>query len=101
MARDQIVPFEEGDVMYERDVKSVYEMFSTQIQKLSLTGLYGTTKYKTNGSDKNYRQNEVSAWLSYLVAQNLKAFLIYDQVFKAKPGYPSLRQIGAGLTYSF
>ncbi|EJP74956.1 Opr family porin [Campylobacter sp. FOBRC14] len=99
---DHIVPFEEGDVMYERDARTLYAMVDTSIEKLNLTVLAGTTKYKLKGGDyKNYKQHEVSVWASYPLMENLKAFVIYDQVFKAQPGYPSLTQIGAGLTYSF
>ncbi|WP_298023881.1 Opr family porin [uncultured Campylobacter sp.] len=99
---DHIVPFEEGDVMYERDARTIYGMLSTSIEKLSLTGLLGTTSYRLKGGDDTrYKQNEFSAWLSYPITQSLKAMLIYDQTFKAQPGYPALRQIGAGLTYSF
>lgn len=31
---DQIVPFEEGDAMYEKDVKTFYGMLNTNIQKV-------------------------------------------------------------------
>ncbi|CZE50701.1 Opr family porin [Campylobacter geochelonis] len=99
---DQIVPFEEGDVMYERDAHTYYTMVSTMVEKLSITALYGTTQYKTvSTGDKTFRQNEFSAWLSYPLTSSLNAFVIYDQVFKAQPGYPSLTQVGAGLSYSF
>lgn len=99
---DHIVPFEEGDVMYERDARTIYGMLSTSIEKLSLTGLLGTTSYRLKGGDDTlYKQNEFSAWLSYPITQSLKVMLIYDQTFKAQPSYPALRQIGAGLTYSF
>lgn len=102
MAGDQIVPFEEGDVMYERDVKTLYAMLSTKIEQLSITGLYGTTNYKLKGGDDTkYRQNELSVWLNYPIMKNLNAFVIYDQVFRAQKGYPSLRQVGAGLSYTF
>ena len=99
---DHIVPFEEGDVMYERDAKTFYAMLDTQIEKLNLTALAGTTIYKLKGGDDtNYRQHELSVWASYPLMKNLKAFIAYDQVFKAQPGYPALTQIGAGLSYSF
>ena len=99
---DHIVPFEEGDVMYERDARTIYSMLSTSIEKLSLTGLLGTTSYRLKGGDDTrYKQNEFSTWLSYPITQSLKAMFIYDQTFKVQPGYPALRQIGAGLTYSF
>ncbi len=99
---DHIVPFEEGDVMYERDAKTFYAMLDTQLEKLNLTALAGTTRYKLKGGDDtNYRQHELSVWASYPLMKNLKAFIAYDQVFKAQPGYPALTQIGAGLSYSF
>ena len=75
---DQIVPFEEGDAMYNRDARTYYAMFSTMIEKLSLTALYGTTTYKIQNDNKDYKQNEFSAWLSYPITQ-----------------------IGVGLSYSF
>ena len=88
--------------MYERDAKTFYAMLDTQIEKLNLTALAGTTGYKLKGGDDtNYRQHELSVWASYPLMKNLKAFIAYDQVFKAQPGYPALTQIGAGLSYSF
>lgn len=98
---DQIVPFEEGDVMYERDVNTYYAMLSTMIEKLSVSALYGTTQYKTASANQKLRQNEFSTWINYPLTSNLKAFVIYDQVFKAQSGYPALYQVGAGLSYSF
>lgn len=99
---DHIVPFEEGDVMYERDARTLYAMLGTQMGDLSLTALVGTTKYKLKGGDDmDYRQHELSVWADYALMKDLKAFVVYDQVFKAQPGYPALRQIGAGLSYSF
>ena len=98
---DQIVPFEEGDAMYNRDARTYYAMFSTMIEKLSLTALYGTTTYKMQNDNKDYKQNEFSAWLSYPITPDLKAFVVYDQTFKAQPYLPTITQIGVGLSYSF
>lgn len=102
LAGDKIVQFEEGDVMYERDAKTYYGMVSTNIEKLSITAMYGTTSYKLKGGDNtSYRQDELSAWLSYPIVNNLKAFLTFDKTFKAQPGYPSMTQVSAGLSYTF
>lgn len=102
LAGDKIVWFEEGDVMYERDTKTYYGMVSFSIEKLSVTSMYGTTSYKLKGGDDtSYRQDEFSTWLSYPIMNNLNAILTFDKTFKAQPGYPSMTQVSAGLSYTF
>ncbi|MCD8213819.1 MAG: Opr family porin [Campylobacter sp.] len=101
-AGDKIVQFEEGDVMYERDVRTYYGMLSAAVQKLSIDAIFGTTEYKLKGGDdKNYRQNELSLWFGYPITDNLAAQLTFDRTFKKQPGYPSLTQVSAGLSYKF
>lgn len=75
-----------------KDVKTIYEMFSIQIEKLGLTAIYGTMKYKADTSNKSYKENHI--------IESLKSFLIYD-LFKVHVGYQNLTQVGADLTYSF
>lgn len=101
-AGDRIVPFEEGDVMYERDAKTIYSMLSTSIEKLSIDMLFGSTSYKLKGGDNtSYRQHEFSTWLSYPIMNNLDVFATYDQTFKAQPSYPAMTQVSVGLSYKF
>ena len=102
LAGDQIVFFEEGDVIYERDARTYYAAFDTKIKKLNLGMLLGTTKYRLKrADDKTYRQNELTARLGYEIAKNLGAFATFDRTFKAQPRYPAMMQISAGLVYSF
>lgn len=101
-AGDRIVQFEEGDVMYERDVKTLYGMLSTSIEKLSVDLIFGSTGYKLKGGDETkYRQHEFSTWLSYPIMDQLSMFATYDQTFKAQPGYPAMTQVSLGLSYKF
>ena len=101
-AGDNIVQFEEGDVMYERDVRTVYTMVSTKVQKLSIDAILGTTSYKLKGGDeKRYRQHEFSTWLSYPILENLSAIVKFDKTIKAQPYYPAMTQVSAGLSYTF
>ncbi|MGP1580030.1 MAG: Opr family porin [Wolinella sp.] len=106
IAGDLITPFEEGDVMNERDARTTYGALSTSIEKLSLSGAFGTTEYKRKYSpseddDKEYRQNELSIWLNYAFTKHFKALLTYDRTFKAQPGFPALVQVSTGMSYSF
>ena len=98
-AGDNIVQFEEGDVMYERDVRTVYTMVSTKVQKLSIDAILGTTSYKLKGGDeKRYRQHEFSTWLSYPILENLSAIVKFDKTIKAQPYYPAMTQVSAGMS---
>ncbi|MCR4941457.1 MAG: porin, partial [Campylobacter sp.] len=102
MAGDQIVFFEEGDVIYERAARTYYAMFSGKIADFNLQTLFGTTSYKLKGGDESkYRQNELTTRLTYNINKKLKIFGTYERTFKAQPRYPSLTQLSLGVTYAF
>ena len=99
---DAIVWFEEGDVMYEKDVKTYYAMIGTKLQKLSIDAIVGTTEYKLKGGDDTkYRQSEFSTWLSYPIIDSLNAFCKFDKTFKEQKYYPAMTQVSVGLSYTF
>ena len=95
------VPFEEGDAMYEKDVKTFYGMINTNIQQFDLTVLYGTTEFTSKATNQRGRQDEVSVWASYPLTKSLTATLIYDRTFGASSIIPTVEQVGALLTYKF
>lgn len=101
IAGDQIVPFEEGDAMYEKDVKTFYGMISTNIQKVNLTALYGTTDFTSRATNLDSTQDEVSIWASYPLTNALSTTLIYDRTFKGSSTIPNVEQFGILLTYKF
>lgn len=101
IAGDQIVPFEEGDAMYEKDVKTFYGMISTNIQKVNLTALYGTTDFKSRATNLDNTQDEVSIWASYPLTNALSTTVIYDRTFKGSSAIPDVEQFGVLLTYKF
>ncbi|AQW85729.1 hypothetical protein CPIN18020_0498 [Campylobacter pinnipediorum subsp. caledonicus] len=98
---DAIVQFEEGDVMYTNDAKTIYAMLSTNIQKLSVSGIIGTTNYVAGKENKKYKQSEFSAWLSYPLTESLSASLKFDKTFGDYQDTPTYTQTSAGLTYKF
>ncbi|AQW84090.1 hypothetical protein CPIN17262_0373 [Campylobacter pinnipediorum subsp. pinnipediorum] len=100
---DTIVQFEEGDAMYTNDAKTVYAMLSTNIQKLSVAGIIGTTNYVAMKDNKNkkYKQSEFSAWLGYPLTESLSASLKFDKTFGDYENIPTMTQVSAGLTYKF
>ena len=56
--------------MYERDAKTFYAMLDTQIEKLNLTALAGTTGYKLKGGEREIEERRVgkecrSRWSPY------------------------------------
>lgn len=101
IAGDQIVPFEEGDAMYEKDVKTFYGMISTNIQKVNLTALYGTTDFTSRATNHDNTQDEVSIWASYPLTKALSTTLIYDRTLKGSSTIPNVEQLGLLLTYKF
>ena len=101
IAGDQIVPFEEGDAMYEKDVKTFYGMLSTDIQKVNITALYGTTDFTSRATNKEGTQDEISIWASYPFTKSLSATLIYDRTFGGSSIIPTVEQFGVLLAYKF
>ena len=102
---DTVVPFEEGDAMYERDARTVYAMISKSFFDVSLTALYGQTKYKLAAVDlKDYKSNELSFWAGYGFTKNLSAALGYSYINTSDNDtnkLPDLNQVNLTLTYKF
>jgi opacity protein-like surface antigen len=99
------VQFEEGDAMYERDARTVYAMISKSFFDVSLTALYGQTKYKLAAVDsKDYKSNELSFWAGYGFTKNLSADLGYSYINTSDNDtnkLPDLNQVNLTLTYKF
>ena len=98
---DQIVPFEEGDAMYEKDVKTFYGMLNTNIQKVDLTVLYGTTDFTPRWTNKRDTQDEISVWVSYPFTKELSGTLVYDRTFKGSSSIPDVEQFSLWAMYKF
>lgn len=96
-------PFEEGDMYYYRDARTIYASLSKSFGKLNATLLYGNFDYKYD-TEKSYKSNETTLWLGYPVAKNLKANLGFT-VFKADKDDSTrstdMNQLNATLVYSF
>ena len=102
---DTVVQFEEGDAMYERDARTLYGMISKSFFDVSLTALYGQTKYRMPAADsKEYKSNELSFWASYNFTKNLSADLGYSYINTSDNDtnkLPDLNQVNLTLTYKF
>lgn len=99
-AGDSIVPFEEGDTMYEADSTTYYAMLSKSIAGVSLTALYGETEYGTN----NYTSKEFDVWASYGFTDELSISINYSLINEDSANianYDDMEQLGATLTYKF
>lgn len=94
-----VVPFEEGDVMYEADATTHYMMLSKSIYDISLTGLYGVTEYGT----ENYKSSEFNLWASYGFTENISLSLAYAVTDEDSDdaNYSDMQQLGATLAYTF
>lgn len=94
-----IVPFEEGDVMYEADATTHYLMLSKNVYDVSLTALYGITEYGT----QNYKSSEFNLWASYNFTDNISLSIAYAVTNEDSNdvNYSDMQQLGATLAYSF
>ena len=98
---DTVVPFEEGDQMYVPNARTTYVMLSKTIADVSLTGLYGVTKYAIN--DGQFSKNEFDVWASYNFTKQLSGTLGFAVTNEDKKdgSVPDLTQINATLIYKF
>jgi len=96
-AGDKVVPFEEGDQMYVKDSQTTYFQLSKTISDISLTALYGITKYQ------QYENNELNIWAGYKINKDLKLSLGYALVNEDSKdtSRTDLEQLNANLTYKF
>lgn len=94
---DTVVPFEEGDHMYVADARTTYLMLSKTIADISLTGLYGVTKYG------QFSKDEFDIWASYKFSKNLSGSLglAITNEDKNDGSVPDLTQLNATLAYKF
>ncbi len=94
---DTVVPFEEGDHMYVKDARTTYLMLSKTIADISLTGLYGVTKYG------QFSKDEFDIWASYKFSKNLSGSLglAITNEDKNVASVPDLTQLNATLAYKF
>lgn len=99
-AGDAVVPFEEGDTMYEADATTFYAMLSKSIADVSLTALYGETEYGTN----DYESSEFNIWAGYGITDDLSINLSYaltDEDSANSATYSDMNQVGLTLAYTF
>jgi len=96
-AGEIVVPFEEGDQMYAKDSRTTYLQVSKTISDVSLTALYGITKYQ------QYENNEFNIWAGYQLNKNLGLSFGYALVNEDNKDTTrtDLEQINTRLTYKF
>lgn len=98
-AGETIVPFEEGDGMYNKDAETVYLSLSKKVGPVNVTALYGEMEYTKN----NYKEKEFDLWAGYNVSKNLKVklgFAITDTDDK-DTNTTDLTQLNTTLVYTF
>ena len=97
IAGETIIPFEEGDQMYLKDAQTTYAMVSKNVSGVSLTGLYGVTKYGA------YSKSEFDLWAGYEVAKNLNLNIGYTITAEDSDdaGTTDLNQLNFTLAYKF
>jgi hypothetical protein len=97
IAGETIIPFEEGDQMYLKDARTTYLMISKDIADISLTALYGITKYG------KYEKSEFNLWAGYELAKNLDLNLGYAMTNEDKKDLTmtDLQQLNATIAYKF
>ena len=87
--------------LYEKDVKTFYGMLNTNIQKVDLTVLYGTTDFTPRWTNKRDTQDEISVWVSYPFTKELSGTLVYDRTFKGSSSIPDVEQFSLWAMYNF
>lgn len=97
IAGETIIPFEEGDQMYLKDARTTYLMISKDIADISLTALYGITKYG------KYEKSEFNLWAGYELSKNLDLNLGYAMTNEDKKDLTmtDLQQLNATIAYKF
>jgi hypothetical protein len=97
IAGETIIPFEEGDQMYLKDARTTYIMLSKNIADISLTALYGITKYE------KYEKSEFNLWAGYELAKNLSLNVGYAMTDEDKKdlSMTDLQQLNATIAYIF
>lgn len=82
--------------MYVKDARTTYLMLSKTIADISLTGLYGVTKYG------QFSKDEFDIWASYKFSKNLSGLgLAITNEDKNVASVPDLTQLNATLAYKF
>jgi hypothetical protein len=97
IAGETINPFEEGDQIYLKDAQTTYFMLSKKIADISLTGLYGVTKYG------EFSKDEFNLWAGYEMAKNfnLNVGYAFTNEDKDDASTTDLSQFNATVAYKF
>ncbi|MCD8477335.1 MAG: Opr family porin, partial [Sulfurospirillum sp.] len=73
-------PFEEGNHVFDPEAKTPYVSASYEIEGVTLSALYGQTKYYDGDADKKFKEKELDVSVSYEIIKNLEASLMYVNV---------------------
>lgn len=73
-------PFEEGNHVFDPEAKTPYMSASYEIEGVTLSALYGQTKYYDGDADKKFKEKELDVSVSYEIIKNLEASLMYVNV---------------------
>lgn len=97
IAGETIIPFEEGDQMYLKDARTTYLMLTKDIADITLTALYGITKYG------KFEKSEFNIWAGYKFAKNLGLDIGYATTNEDSKdlSMTDLQQVNATLAYKF
>lgn len=98
-----LVPFEEGDYIYERGASTIYAGITKVIGNFDATLLYGNTKYYAYAKGNEKRDvNETTLWMGYKITENLKSNLGFTYVDEDKKSPVSdYSQLNITMLYSF
>lgn len=104
---ENVDPFEEGDQLYPYvaiDARTPYITLSKSIGGLSLSGIYGVSKYRTVKNGPEYEKSEFCVWAGYDITDklNLGAILTLNDADENDP-YPSsdMTQASVTMVYKF
>lgn len=105
---ENVDPFEEGDQLYHYvavDARTPYLAISKSIAGLSLSGIYGLTKYRAVKDGPEYEKSEFCVWAGYDITDslNLGAILTLTNEDEDDVTYPStdMTQVSTTLVYKF
>lgn len=98
-----LVPFEEGDYIYERGASTIYLGISKIFGDFDATLLYGNTRYYAYSTGSKKRDvDETTLWMGYKIKNNLKSNLGFTYVNEDKKSSVSdYSQLNITMVYSF
>jgi hypothetical protein len=91
---DNISPFEDGNYVYDVDAKTIYGAIGYEISGISLSALYGETKYSST------KENELNLSAEYSFTDSLSAAALYADI-NNDDSTADYNKVLASVSYSF